>query len=53
MHFVRERVADRGCFGAVAVAFEDLLRCNLGVVGPQAGVVEDEGEIFGDLRRVY
>lgn len=52
VHFVGERVADGGCFGAVAVAFEDLLGGDLGVVGPQAGVVEDEGEIFGDLRRV-
>ena len=38
-------VSHRGRFGAVAVAFEDFFCGDLGVVGPQSGVVEDECEV--------
>jgi hypothetical protein len=47
--FVGDGVAHCGRFGAVAVAFEDFFGGDLGVVGPESGVVEDECEVLGYL----
>lgn len=40
---------DGGGLGAVAVAAQDLLGGDFGVVAEEGGVVEDEGEVFGNL----
>lgn len=42
---------DLGRFGAVAVAFQDFLGGDVRAVAEEGGVVEDEGEVFGDLWR--
>ena len=44
------RRVDRRRFGAVAVALEDFFRRDLGAVAEEGRVVEDEGEVFWDLK---
>jgi hypothetical protein len=45
------RVVDGGCFGPVAVAFEDFFGRDVGAAAEEGGVVEDQSEIFGNLCR--
>ena len=48
---VEVRVVHLRCFRAVAVPLENFFRGDVGAVGEEGGIVEDEGEVLRNLYR--